>query len=1272
MSPLSKISQNKTTQAENPANDFKSFITDTFAQSHTFIELIEHHQKVLNTADPPTLNSVLNTSPNLGNISGLSKTALILLIGNFFKNLPATSPPSALFYISETEEAAEDIFRGLQFLFPNLNNILYYPAISELPGKLTLLPRVECHRRFLVEQKLSNGDSNTLTITSLRASLTKIPSPILNPKSATLRIKIGTQTSLTTLKEQLSENGYTLSTEVKQVGEYLIKSGIVDIFLPNHPYPYRIYFWDNEIEMIRPFDPITQKILPAQNESANELNIRNCHYHFPKLYEKSSVGKKTLFDKIINTVKLSSEEIVELQQKWKLAKNGQFFSWGLLNPVLEEDSIGWTSIVELANNNSQLNIFTNFTILKEAIKKVSEPYFSHQLLSPKEMFAGPDKRFYPLEHLGNYKHYNLSSWEGVEFNQFSSTELESESMNKVANFHFQIKPPHGFKNDLAKCQNYLSEELNKNKHIFLFTSNSLRAKKLADFFIDLPRAMFTKKESEHTYEVTSFAPTEESSLKTHRSSLFNIISEPFFSGMDFENLLLITDTELFRKKKKSIQVGEQSITEVLEYFTDLKSEDYVVHINHGIGQYIGLERVKTGENEKDYLKLEYQGGDKLFVPVEQMNLVQRYIGSKGKPPRLDYLGGKSWDKIKQRVRKEVESLTKELIALYRQRRDLIKTPCPPDDHLQELFESAFPYEETEDQLRAAVEIKNDLERESVMDRLLCGDVGFGKTEVAMRGIFKAVFSGRQVAVLVPTTILSIQHYQRFLERFRDFPVNIQVLNRFKSSTSKKQILSDITNGKVEIIIGTHAILSEKIHFKKLGLLVIDEEQKFGVKQKEKIKKNYPQVETLSLSATPIPRTLHMSLSSIRSISVLNTPPRNRTAIKTYVLEWDLTVLKEAITNEIARKGQVFFVHDKVSSLPTIATLLKKELPDLRIGMAHGQMAGNDLEKVMERFVAHDFDLLVCTSIIESGMDLSRVNTLIVNNANHFGLTQLYQLKGRVGRSDIQAYAYFVLPSDHVISEEAMKRLEALTTHSELGAGFKIAMSDLEIRGPGNILGAEQSGNIMAIGFDLYTRLLNESIERLQSTSATDSSSEESQDMENLNALTNHTAHSTDLIDSNDWFLGTLLELRYDGYIPHSYIPEDRQKVTVYKKIAAIETMEKISQVETEIREQYGEIIPVIDRLLRIAEIRVLANEMKLFSVKEKIDHFEITLFGKSNCNHDALIALVTKGKLLPVAANPSQFIIFIIDQDQRPLKFEEKMELLKYILNELSPTNLNN
>jgi transcription-repair coupling factor (superfamily II helicase) len=687
-----------------------------------------------------------------------------------------------------------------------------------------------------------------------------------------------------------------------------------------------------------------------------------------------------------------------------------------------------------------------------------------------------------------------------------------------------------------------------------------------------------------------------------------VIAVPLSAGFSLPDvrLMVVQENEIFGRRKRAPRSLRQVRSSPIDTFVELNSGDHVVHVNYGIGLFKGIERIRALGHERDYIKLEYLGEEVVFVPIEQVNLVQRYIGNEGAPPRLDKLGSKSWENRKGRVKKSVEDIAERLIELYSKRRQAQGFSFPRDTEWQTMFEAAFPFEETEDQLRCVEEIKDDMESPHPMDRLVCGDVGYGKTEVAVRACFKAVMGGKQVAFLAPTTILAEQHYENFRERFSQFPVRLDMLSRFVDRRQAAKTLGAVRSGEIDILVGTHRIIQRDVAFKDLGLLVIDEEQRFGVKDKERLKEMKTNVDCLTLSATPIPRTLHMSLLKIRDMSLLATPPRNRHPIETVIEEWNEERLAAAIRQEAERGGQVFFLHNRVESLNETRLRIERLVPEMLVDTAHGQMDARDLEDVMHRFIHGGFHVLVSTTIIENGIDIPNVNTIIIDRADMYGVSQLYQLRGRVGRSDRVAYAYLFYPQDKALSELAMKRLQVISDFTELGSGFKIAMKDMEIRGAGNLLGREQSGDIYSVGFDLYLRLLDEAIRRLEDA---------------------HYEAETE----------TLLELEYSGFIPDGYIDSAQEKMEVYKKIAAVKTKDELERVYAEILDRFGPLPDEAASLLALAEIRIICREIAVASLKERGGVVRVE-FGKvSRVKIDRLIRLMQesagKVKLDPKAPN---------------------------------------
>ena len=639
--------------------------------------------------------------------------------------------------------------------------------------------------------------------------------------------------------------------------------------------------------------------------------------------------------------------------------------------------------------------------------------------------------------------------------------------------------------------------------------------------------------------------------------------------------VVITEADIFgHQKRRTVRRAETPESgERIRHFREIKPGDYVVHVSHGIGKYLGVVTLEVGGIHRDYLHIKYGGDDKLYVPTDQVSQLQKYIGTEGEVPRLHRMGGTEWAKAKARAKKSVEDIAEKLIEIYAKRSNAQGFAFSPDDSSQREFEDAFPYQETDDQLKAIAEIKADMEKPKPMDRLLCGDVGFGKTEVAIRAAYKAAMDGKQVAVLVPTTVLAQQHFQTFSERFRDFLPRVDVICRFRTAREQRETLAKVASGEVDILIGTHAILNQRrVKFKDLGLLIVDEEQRFGVKQKDKIRKLAAGIDVLTLSATPIPRTLHMSLVGARDMSIIETPPAERFPVQTYVVENNDAIIRGAMKREIKRGGQVFFVYNRVDSIEHMHERLQQLVPEARIGVAHGQMPEEALERVMMDFYEGEYDILLATSIVENGLDVANANTIIVYNADHFGLSQLYQMRGRVGRSHHMAFAYFVYQADKVLTETAEKRLQAMKEFAELGAGFKIAMRDLEIRGAGNLLGSQQHGHIASVGFEMYCKLLEEAIERLQNGKQGEKAASVAPD--------------------------PLIDIHVEAYIDGGYIDDGMHKIEIYQRIAALRTDAELDALYEELKDRFGEPTKPVLALLDIARIRNYARDVGLRSIAE--------------------------------------------------------------------------
>ena len=739
------------------------------------------------------------------------------------------------------------------------------------------------------------------------------------------------------------------------------------------------------------------------------------------------------------------------------------------------------------------------------------------------------------------------------------TYLPGENEENTREFIFEGQEVSSYFGNLDLFAKDLEKWQKEKQHIIILVRNEGRAQRLGEILEERGVKRFT------TGRLEEYAPL--------KSTVF--ISYGYLNyGFRLPNLktVFITDQEIFGKERNKRYRLTRRKSEPFFTAMDISPGDYVVHIDHGIGKYKGMVNLTVKGVKQDYLLIEYAQGDKLYVPVDQFDLVHKYIGIKDKTPKIYRLGGVSWGKAKGKAKRSIQKLARELYNLYVARKEIRGFAFSKDNNWQQELEMSFPFEETYDQLQALSEVKADMEIVKPMERLVCGDVGYGKTEIAIRAAFKAVLDGKQVAILAPTTILVQQHYDTFRERMNPFPINIDMLSRFRTKQEQKKVIEELEEGKVDIIIGTHRLIQNDIRFKDLGLLIVDEEQRFGVLHKERIKKLKESVDSLTLTATPIPRTLHMSLIGVRDLSVINTPPEDRFPIATYICKRNDKVITDAIRRELDREGQIFFVHNRVRSIQKIARDLNRLFPQARIGIAHGQMAEEQLEDIMIDFLEKKYDILVCTTIIEIGLDIPNVNTIIIDNAHKFGLSQLYQLRGRVGRTDRRAYAYFLYPSYRSISDTARKRLQAIKEFSELGSGFKLAMRDLEIRGAGNLLGKEQHGSVGEVGFNLYCRLLEEAIKELR---------EEEEGKEKKEEIT------------------PVIDIKIDAYIPGGYIPDLKQRVLIYKKLAEIKDLEGLERAKEELRDRYGIYPRELRNLFEIIYLKIFLRKLSIGSLVVK-------------------------------------------------------------------------
>lgn len=812
-----------------------------------------------------------------------------------------------------------------------------------------------------------------------------------------------------------------------------------------------------------------------------------------------------------------------------------------------------------------------------------------------------------------------------KMNQFSSVGFtmlshKCKSFQTRAIFHIEGKRNNAYNNSFETLTRDLKRLKREQYRVLLLSGSRSRAKRLAEDLRD--------------YDLSSYYSDD--FMEELKPGEIMVAYGHVAEGYQLNDLkfIVISETDIFgrekKKKKRKVYEGQK-----IQSFTELKAGDYVVHENHGLGIYEGIEKIERDRISKDYMKISYAGNGNLYIPATQLNLIQKYASGDAKKPKLNRLGSKEWGRTKSRVKGVVKEMAADLVALYAARQNQDGYVYGKDTVWQREFEEMFPYEETEDQLLAIEAAKNDMESSKIMDRLVCGDVGYGKTEIAIRAAFKAVQESKQVVYLVPTTILAQQHYNTFVQRMKDFPVRIDLMCRFRTPAQQKQTIADTKKGLVDIVVGTHRLLSKDIEYKNLGLLIVDEEQRFGVTHKEKIKQLKENVDVLTLTATPIPRTLHMSLIGIRDMSVLEEAPQERMPIQTYVMEYNDEMVREAIERELARDGQVYYVYNKVHDIAEIANRIAMLVPDARVAFAHGQMKEQELEGVMLDFIQGDIDVLVSTTIIETGLDIANANTMIIHDSDQLGLSQLYQLRGRVGRSNRMAYAFLLYRRDKMLKEVAEKRLSAIREFTDLGSGFKIAMRDLEIRGAGNLLGAEQHGHMEAVGYDLFCKMLNEAVKVEKGEMPED-------------------------------IYETTLDINVDAYIPPTYIPNEYQKLDIYKRIAAIESQEEMDDMLEELIDRYGDVPRKVQQLLYVALLRVIAHSAYITTVEQKGDSIKIIMYEKAKVNPlkiPALLASYNGDLAFTVDENP-YFVYEKKVKNSRDKKVDI-IELVKKLLNDI-------
>ncbi len=1140
------------------------------------------------------------------------------------------------------------------FKFPWWGTIPYRPAAK---GTAVFGERAGILAKLTVKNPFSQ--KTRIFIITQRAFLTPVP-PASYTKTLVTVLRKGQEFDPEKLAEKLAEQGYIRVPKIGMKGEFVLRGEVLEIFMSGEKFAHRIVFDFETIGQIKIFDPETQTsmenieslvIYPQKEIIWTEKLIEKLEAEWEK---EDSAGIKNdfaLYDKAKNTISTersleNKEEITErakTNEQLYVKDNNNFNSDSNNDRLLDKTAAGQTAHLALTEAAKQ----KKDRMLAELIEfKETE---GEELFYP-VLF---DKLYSILDYLTSNTDVYFFDWD-----RFVNAEKMLKNEYAVAYRLARQNLPVFFPTSMQLDFSVLASGYTKFVAFRTLDTLSNSEENIQADFITFNSSLEIKSESGQSYFGNiNYLKEQLASFLKEKYSIFifadngnqalrikEIIKEFCDSGVHVlpqaltagfmisdEKLLVIQENEIFGRKRNAPKSIRKANSKPIDTFVDLNPGDYIVHVNYGIGLFKGIERVKAMGTERDYIKLEYAEEEIAFVPIEQVNMVQRYIGSENEKPRLDRIGSKSWSARKAKVQQKVEEIAEKLIDLYSKRQASRGFSFPKDTEWNAAFEAAFPYEDTPDQFSATQEIKADMEKPVPMDRLVCGDVGYGKTEIAMRAAFKAVMGGKQVAFLAPTTILAEQHFENCLERFKNFPVTIAQLSRFVSSAEQKKTASRLASGEIDILIGTHRMLQKDVIFKNLGLMIIDEEQRFGVKDKEKLKTLKTNIDCLAMSATPIPRTLHMSLLKIRDMSLLTTPPQNRQPIETAIEEYNDEKVARAIRNEVQRGGQVFYLHNRVETLEETRLKLENLVPEMLVETAHGKMTSEELDDIFRRFKMGGFHILVATTIIENGIDIPNVNTIIIDRADMYGVSQLYQLRGRVGRSDRKAYAYLFYPQNKALSDVAMKRLQVISDFTELGSGFKIAMKDMEIRGAGNLLGKDQSGEVYAVGFEMYLNLLNSAIERLS---------------------------------SSDWTAPeeVLLELEYSGFIPDTYIKDTQTKMELYKKIASVQNQDSLNSVWEELFDRFGPVPDEVTSLLSLAKIRIICNKLSISSLKEKKGIVQVEFSKVSKVNIDKLLSLIktSSGRVKLNSEKPNQIILKTeaIDLKSKSDFIKEKLEQL--------------
>ena len=1108
---------------------------------------------------------------------------------------------SSTLVITNSELKAKEIYSDLKFfmkdkvmLYPSKDVIFYWADVKSLDI---------IKQRFEIISKIINNEKITVVLSAEALFDKLVPLDVF--KEFIFDINVGDRIDINKISHDLVLMGYERCDMVEGQGQFAMRGGIIDIYSSVSDHPVRIELWDDEVDSIRILDTVSQRSV----ENAKSVRIypmRELVYHNEDV-EKAIENIKSELKSIKNPTDQLKISVEEAAEKLKAMRS---FS-GVEKYV--------TYFYE--NTCTLIDYFDNPLIFADEPNRIAEhcEFITKEFVNSIEsridkgaMLPGQLKMIYTYDDIIS----TVEKGRSVLMTSLMTTIKDYKPKELV---DFQVKATALVKNDMdliAEDLGYLAKK--DYKIIFLAGGHTHCERMLTELHERNLKAVYLENIDNHELERGIIYITRGS-----LSHGFEYIRDKF--AVVSEKDAFSDDKKNKRRKKKKNKDGI-----AIQNISDLKVGDYVVHENHGIGIFRGIEQIITDGVSKDFIKIGYAKEDVLYVAINQMDMVQKYIGGEATKPKLNRLGGASWEKAKARAKQAAFISAKELVELYAERQKAQGFKYSPDTLWQREFEEEFEYDETDDQLTAISEIKEDMEEGKVMDRLLCGDVGFGKTEVAIRAAFKTVQDGKQVAYLVPTTILARQHYMTFVERMENYPVNIEMMSRFRTAKQQKETIENLSKGKTDIVIGTHRILSNDMKFKDLGLVIVDEEQRFGVKHKDKLKELRKNVNVLTLSATPIPRTLHMSMTGIRDMSVLTEPPEDRIPIQTYVLDYDPECIKDAIHRELARNGQVYYLYNRVTNISEVTAKLQALVPEARFAFAHGQMSQRELEDIMMDFMDGEIDVLVCTTIIETGLDIPNVNTIIISDADKMGLSQLYQLRGRVGRSTRTSYAYLMYARDKVLNTDAEKRLQTIKEFTEFGSGFRVAMKDLEIRGAGNLLGAEQHGHMDSVGYELYCKLLNEAVMELKGEPVVTE-------------------------------FETLIDIRLNAFIPSAYISSEEQKLEMYKKISLISGLDDYYDVQEELEDRYGDIPRAVNNLLDVAYIKAIAHKIGAVNVKQIKNKVLIYFKPDASVSGDKLMKLISesRGRILFTSTGGDPYITYTLKDEKHVL--DEIKDFIKEI-----------